>query len=425
MAMIEISRRECSWLRETDDWLLVYGRRKTGKTWLLRRCLDWDVYATATRSGECIVEKAGGVETLPLSECLEMLLEEVKRENSVVVLDEFQRVPERLWDLIAVARHEAKGRLVLCGSSLGVSRRVFDSRSPLLGLFAPLPVGVASISDTIASLSEHLQPRSAVLWGLVARDPWIIPHVDFSREPWDELAFKSRWLSMAAEGLVGEVFLEEERNLTRAYEAVLRILASGEWRSSVLSQRLYSAGLVSNPAPSTVTGILAVLESLGLIERVQLWRTRGAKSYYRHSSTALAVLLYADEKYLSAGLQPRAEDVKARLAFEAQFAVGELLAEYRGLRQAYAITPEGDLDVVLLDGSGKPVVAYEVKLGAPSEAELRRSAELARKLGVPSFGAVSLTEKPDTPWLDEAYGPGDIVEVARKLARRQLEARRG
>ncbi|QOJ78836.1 ATP-binding protein [Infirmifilum lucidum] len=420
--VIEIARRECSWLRATEGWLLVYGRRKTGKTWLLRRCLDWDMYVTVTRGGECIVESSGGVDTLPLADCLKAVTARVRGEEALAVLDEFQRLPEKYWDLVAVAYQEAKGRLVLCGSSLGVSRKVFDSRSPLLGLLAPLPVRVASMSDTVASLSRHMGPRDAVLWAVVARDPWLIPHLDFSRKPWEDLALKAEPLSMAAGGLVGEVFMEEERSLTRAYEATLRALASGEWRLSAVSQRLYSAGLVSSPAPSTVTGLLGVLEGMGLVEGIRLWRTRGAKSYYRLASPAVSLLLYADEKYLSAGLQPRPEDLKARFALEAQFAVGEVLAEYKGLRQAYTVTPEGDLDVVLLDASGAPAIAYEVKVGAVTEAEARRGAELARKLGVPKFGAVSLTERPEAAWLDEAYGPEDLVEASRRASEKALRA---
>ena len=35
------------------------GRRKTGKTRLLRHCLEWRFYATVTRDGECIVGERG------------------------------------------------------------------------------------------------------------------------------------------------------------------------------------------------------------------------------------------------------------------------------------------------------------------------------------------------------------------------------
>ncbi|MGQ9597224.1 MAG: hypothetical protein ACUVQY_10395 [Thermoproteota archaeon] len=115
----------------------------------------------------------------PLEDCLRRVLEAVRSGASIVV-DEFQRVPERYWDLIALASSEAKGSLILCGSSLGVSRKVFDARSPLLGLFAPLHVKVASALDTVASLVGKLEARSALLWAVVARDPWLISHMEFS-----------------------------------------------------------------------------------------------------------------------------------------------------------------------------------------------------------------------------------------------------
>jgi hypothetical protein len=37
----------------------VYGRRKTGKTFLLRNCAGASVYVTVGRSGSCLVEEEG------------------------------------------------------------------------------------------------------------------------------------------------------------------------------------------------------------------------------------------------------------------------------------------------------------------------------------------------------------------------------
>ncbi len=230
---------------------------------------------------------------------------------------------------------------------------------------------------------------------------------------------KAKNLALAAEGLIEEVFVEEERNLTRTYEATLRLLATGEWRLNVISQKLYSAGLTSNPSPTTASGILNVLERIGLVRKIPLWRTRGARSYYILSSSAIAMLLYVDEKFLE--IEPPPENLKSRYALEVQFSIGELLAEYHGLTSAYSISANRDLDVVLLDRRGIPQIAYEIKLGRITEDDVRESATLARSLGIPRFGAVSLEEKPEIAWLDEAYGPEELTLIAEELVNKSVK----
>jgi len=393
--------------------LLVYGRRKTGKTFLLKRYLDWDIYVTVGRGGFCIVEYKGGrMETFSLSKGFKDALNRVV-EGMVVVVDEFQRAPEWLWDYIAVLRHKASGRLVLCGSSLSVARRVFDRRSPLLGLFAPVKIDVITPADAIYSLSRKLRPREAVLWALLARDPWILGLIEPSGDPIQALARSHRMLSASTVGLIGEVFEEEERKLTRLYDAVLRLLADGYWSSRDMAQKLFEAGLLERPEAGVATGLLNQMVELGLVEKIPLWRTRGARVYYRHRSNLVSLLLYMDEKYGEAGIEPRLEPLSAKLGLELQFFIGELLASYRRLQRAYTVAkPVGDIDVILLD-KDKPIIGYEVKIGEIGRSEARKTLERMRRYGIPRTGLVSLTEKPPEV-ADESLGPQEIVEIAEK-----------
>jgi len=75
-------------------WLLVYGRRKTGKTFLLRNCAGASVYVTVGRSGSCLVEEEGGEPRVAsLEEGVRVALRAVE-SGSTAVIDEFQRLPE-------------------------------------------------------------------------------------------------------------------------------------------------------------------------------------------------------------------------------------------------------------------------------------------------------------------------------------------
>ncbi len=105
------------------------------------------LYVIVTRSGEVLVED--GVWSL---ESAVREVAKVLRRGGVAVVDEFQRMPERWWDLLASAH--PSGVLVLSGSSFGVLRRVFDARSPLLGLFDVVKMGLIRYSDALAQSGD-------------------------------------------------------------------------------------------------------------------------------------------------------------------------------------------------------------------------------------------------------------------------------
>lgn len=407
-------------MEKSKGWMLVYGRRKTGKTWLLKRCIKWVLYITVTRGGNCIVEDNMRRVFMDYEEAMEKVLEKLEKHGSIVVIDEFQRLPKKYWDLLAVSSQESRGRLILCGSSMGILKQIFDERSPLLGILSGFHIDLASVSDTIASLAEKLPPRKVLSWAPIARDPWILPHIDLTKDPWRELSDKGRTLIPIVQGLIGEVFLEEERQLTRLYEALLRLLALRMWNIKLLAHRLYSLGLTSTAQPSSVTGVLHAMEKMGLITRLPLWRTRHARIYYMHRSPLLAILLYLDEETGGLERELSLETVKNRCSIEIQFTLGRLLAEYHGLRHAYTMLPgdRGDIDIVLLDRRGSPRIGYEVKMGPVMKSEALKAAENISSLGIPRTGVISLTEKPETG-VSEEYGPEELIEIALKVSRRR------
>jgi len=421
--MVVIDRWECWSIREGAagrTWLLVYGRRKTGKTFLLRSCAGAAIYVTVGRSGFCLVEEVGGEPRVSsLEEGVRAALRAVESRLTAVI-DEFQRLPEEYWDLVAVSRARDGGRLILCGSSLGVASRVFERRSPLLGLFAPFKVDLASPSDTVTSLSKTLSPEEAVKWAVIARDPWLLGLLEPKGDVAEVIAEAAPLLVASASGLVGEVFREEERTLTQLYDAVLRLLALGYWSSAALAQKLHEARLLPRPEASLATGLLAQLAAMGLVERVKLWRTLRARVYYRHRSSLLSLLMTLEERGAEAGLRPPREVVSSHLGVEAQFFVGELLAEATGLERAYTVAGAWDVDVVLMK-RGRAIAGYEVKLGPFSRSEALRAVERIRSLGIPRAGLVSLTEEPP-PVADELYGPRDLARLSREVSERRRRA---
>jgi len=86
-----IERRECCELKRASGWLLLYGRRKVGKTTLIKTCVKYDMYILVTQTLKALV----GGELTALDKVLKEA-EAVLRRGGVVVIDEFQRLPPRL-----------------------------------------------------------------------------------------------------------------------------------------------------------------------------------------------------------------------------------------------------------------------------------------------------------------------------------------
>ena len=79
--MMIIHRKEIKRIRECKNWIFLFGRRKTGKSFLVKNFIDWDEYFFIKRDKTISSEKEGvlGYETF---------LNIVKRElnnNKVIV----------------------------------------------------------------------------------------------------------------------------------------------------------------------------------------------------------------------------------------------------------------------------------------------------------------------------------------------------
>ncbi|MGC9104454.1 MAG: AAA family ATPase [Candidatus Methanodesulfokora sp.] len=410
--MLIVKRREEKRLRDSKGWILVYGRRKVGKSFLIKRAVKWDLYITVTRSRDAILEEEGNLLRIELTEGIKRAVNCLK-EDKTVVIDEFQRLPEFLWDEIALLH--PSGRLILAGSSHGIVRKVLDRRSPLLGLVNPIKMGIISYSDAVFALSSRVNAEKALLWGVLIRDPWIIPFSTVESDPVLFLADNAEQLVISCSGLVGEVFTEEDRALTSLYETVLRLLAEGIWNPSEIAGILSSRGMLEGGAPA-VTGVLDKLVKMGLVDKIKLWKTRRSRVYYRHSSPLLSIAYYLDQKFgISDGYRVKEGSVvRSVFGREVEYCIAEMLANELGGIPGFHVSPEGDVDVIIFRG-GKAIFGYEVKMGIIERREARKAVERVHELGIPRAGLISLKEKP--PEIEGAFqliGPEDLVRIAER-----------
>ncbi len=395
--IIEILRREYKeLLKIMNSWILIYGRRKVGKSFLVKKYIKSDLYFVITRDLQAYYLDGT---FRRLDEAFSQALKYLNDEKTVVI-DEFQRMPEKYWD--GLASVHPRGRLILVGSSFRISNRVLDKRSPLLGLVLPFRLDIIKYADILSQVKDPLL-------AMIYRDPWTINFVNNV----DDLINRSYQLFMVTKALIGEIFEEEERQLTNLYEAILLALAEGEWNTSTISGVLASRGF--NVTASTVSGYLETLGNMGLVEKFPIYgEKKRARWYYKISSPIISLMFYAEAKYNISFTQETR--IELPLGREVQFSIGELLAERYNATFAYS--PYEDIDIVLLKNN-KPIIGYEVKIGELTRAEAERAMERIRGAGIPKVGLISLKEKPSFG-ADEELGPEELVNYAMDVKMRYL-----
>ncbi|MEM0373110.1 MAG: hypothetical protein QXV69_07185 [Sulfolobaceae archaeon] len=179
-------------------------------------------------------------------------------KGGTVVIDKFQMLSEIYWSLISTWPRE--GILVLVASSYGIVNKVFDRNSLLLGLFLPLNIGIISYEDVLTQLKD---PILSTLF----KDPWIITFID----SYQEFVSRIKEFSLISKGLIGEVFKEEERQLTDIYYRTLLLLL-GEGISEI-------AGIIQpKGGESTISSMVNKLAKMGLVQKIS---TLSRENYYK------------------------------------------------------------------------------------------------------------------------------------------------
>ena len=372
-------RSEAAELQEVGGWLLVYGRRKTGKSTLVHDLISWDSYLWIRRDRSVISE--GVFIREPEHDVVSLL-----RKGKTVVVDEFQRLPSPVLETWATAH--PRGRLILVGSALHVVHRTILAQSPLLGLVAPFRIGLLRPIDIVGWLANRLEPAAALEIAALLREPWLIPYWQGESSA---IAFLIRILHTLRDtvpALIGETFLDQDRQLTTTYLSILQVVGAGEWQLAKIAQQLAARQLISSPSAGAISGFVNVLLQMDLLQRVRLYRSAVGRQrwFLRPSSTLLSLYFYLNDK-LNLAENPRFSRSDARvyitnrMGVEIERFIGELLAELYDAELRYCVGPHGDVDVVLIR-LGKPLLACEVKWGSYSQSDINTFLRSCKRFGL-------------------------------------------
>ncbi len=275
--------------RPTGAVGLVYGRRRTGKSFLLRRLVAsvGGIYVQATESeradgltefGEAVSRidaERGGQRPEPIS--YRDWDDGLRRRSGLVVIDEFPyllrhspELPSLLQRIVDDATNDGRPpiRFILCGSSLSVMSTLLRGQEPLRG---------RATLDLLVRPMDHRETAS--LWDVDNLETAVRLHAVFGGAPGyraltDGLPKSSgqlgKWLSgnvlNPSHALYREddYLLQAERTINdRAlYGSVLRAIASGVATQAELSARLQRSR-------ESLTHALTTMTKAGFVVREQ------------------------------------------------------------------------------------------------------------------------------------------------------------
>lgn len=352
-----IYRKEIKTLKSYKNWIFIFGRRKTGKSFLVKNFSNWDEYFFVKRDKTILPEKESAVsyETF-----LNILKRELNQDKTIVV-DEFHRLGDDFLDFI----HSLKksGKLILISSTLFLSKELLGKRSPILGLFSEMPVRIIGLEDSLKALNKmDLTKKELVENAILLREPITINSFDINKRARN--IFSKVILSNlnTIPSLVGEIFLEEEKTLSAIYEGVLRAIANGKLISTKIADYLFSRKLIANNDASIVQQYLKNLVSFGLIKKIKIYNKN--KFIYKHTSPLIKLFYYADEKY-NISEREITEEEMGRIVQEVmprlvEDNIREFFAQKFGLSEAIIESKDYDIDACLLKFN-KPEIVIEIK----------------------------------------------------------------
>jgi uncharacterized protein len=275
----ELERLRRWWSDDQDRFpLVLYGRRRTGKSWLLREFAhgkDADIFVCDTRAqGDQLAYFATQLEaTLGFRPELadarafyNVLLQQRTDQQRLVVIDEFPLLLQagRAADSsLAAAMEEAGGnsrvRLVLCGSHIATMENLLAERAPLHGRGTPLLMTPMAFREALRFLSDHRFEEAITRYAIAGGMPLYLRR----------LGRKGALKSVVCEDILDPLapFFDEVREvltmeLTSAatYFSLLAALAGSPslaWEDLVRESRVEE---------STASKYIRVLEDLRIVE---------------------------------------------------------------------------------------------------------------------------------------------------------------
>ena len=275
---VELDQLTDCYESETADFLVIYGRRRLGKSELVRQSIadrDDAVYyqaveSTAQNQLEQFVDTATA--QFPSLQNVrydwEALLETLGEEDAIVVIDEFpflieedESLPSRIQRVWDMELQETGMTLVLVGSSISVMEdKVLSGSAPLYGRrTATIDLKPLDVADARQFFPEYDPETAITAWSTYGGTPYYLQTID----PDQSLGTNVQQEILSERGLLysePEFLLRTELRQPNTYFSILRALAHGRRTPNEI------AGMAGVESGSLST-YLQKLRRLRLVER--------------------------------------------------------------------------------------------------------------------------------------------------------------
>lgn len=368
-----IYRDESDEIKKIKGWILIYGRRKVGKTFLIKNFLEYDVFFRVNRDGSISTEKFA-ISTLNNMDDFSRAVSELLFADKTVVIDEFQRLPESVIEKISTLH--PKGKLIFSGSSMRVIKKLFGSKSPLLGLAMQYKLGLIMPRNILRELSKKMDASLAIELAPYLADAWTIPFFNQENDSVKAIYDLLKYSKFTVPSLVGEIFTEEEREFTKVYEAVLRLIGAGELNYKNIASILAGRKVIERADSSLIIPYIKNMVAMGLVESLPLYSSK--KKMYRLSSPIMEAFFYLADRYGFEDRDVSFEEAMPTIEKLRNFAVQNFIADlftcaYNGKKEYY-VTPSNEIDFIITVRN-KPVLAGEVKWGKYDANDVKKFVE--------------------------------------------------
>ncbi len=263
---------------ETAEFIVIYGRRRLGKSELVRQSIDdrdgaiyyQAVESTAPNQLEQFVETTTAQYTSlrNVRRDWEAILGALGEEDAVVVIDEFpflieedESLPSRIQRVWDMELQETGMTLVLVGSSISVMEdKVLSGSAPLYGRrTATIDLKPLDVTDSRQFFPKYSPETAITAWSIYGGTPYYLQTID----PDQPLGTNIQQAILSERGLLHsepEFLLRTELRQPNTYFSILRALAHGRRTPNEI------AGMAGVESGSLST-YLQKLRRLRLVER--------------------------------------------------------------------------------------------------------------------------------------------------------------
>jgi hypothetical protein len=343
-------------IQNSTKWIFIYGRRKTGKTFIVENSINYDNYFFVNRNRTILNKEDNSI--LLYETFIEILRISLKNGRTVVV-DEFHRLGDNFLDVIHSINKT--GKLILITSTLFLARNMLSSNSPIMGLFNEINVDLINLSETLKEVSKINFDKNCLLQNaIIAREPLAIDYINNTSSSIIRDVLIGSIHTVPA--LVGEIFNEEERTNTAIYSGILSAVSTGNISSGKISSFLFLRKLIQKDDSSVIQSHLTNLVKIGLLRKIHIYNKN--KFAYKINSPLIRLYYYAEEKIgLSEHFNSTEkvdEIINVLFPKIVEDNVREFLSIKYGLIETIMEDADYDVDGYLLHFK-KPEIALEVK----------------------------------------------------------------